>query len=91
MLAAAARPSIQISSIQFAQLQRQEYFQPETCFCSGTLNSTEDIIACIQPWGAQFKRKITEDCLILNVWTPFPRTVNASVMVRFKFLNDLFH
>jgi hypothetical protein len=50
-------------------------------FCQGTLNSTEDVIACIQPWRAELT-KITEDCLILNVWTPFPRPQNASVMVR---------
>ena len=47
---------------------------------NGTLNGTEDIIACIQPWRAELT-KITEDCLILNVWTPFPRPQNASVMV----------
>ncbi|CAB3995413.1 Hypothetical predicted protein, partial [Paramuricea clavata] len=45
----------------------------------GVLNRTEDIIACIQPWKP--KVTMTEDCLILNVWTPFPRPQNASVMV----------
>ncbi|CAB4016509.1 liver carboxylesterase 1, partial [Paramuricea clavata] len=45
----------------------------------GILNSTKDIIACVQPW--QSGVTITEDCLILNVWTPFPRSQNASVMV----------
>ncbi|CAB4003973.1 Hypothetical predicted protein [Paramuricea clavata] len=43
------------------------------------LNSTENLIACIQPW--QPGVTITEDCLILNVWTPFPRPQNTSVMV----------
>ena len=48
------------------------------------LNSTEDIIACIQPWQPEFEftKMTTEDCLILNVWTPYPRPQNASVMVR---------
>jgi carboxylesterase type B len=50
-------------------------------FCLGILNNTEDIIACIQPsWQPELT--MTEDCLILNVWTPFPRRQNASVMVR---------
>ncbi|XP_028397988.1 cholinesterase-like [Dendronephthya gigantea] len=46
---------------------------------NGTLNTTEDIIACIQPERPGLT--LTEDCLILNVWTPFPRPKNASVMV----------
>ena len=54
-------------------------FYSEMYFCVGTLNSTEDLIACIQPH--QPKLTITEDCLILNVWTPYPRPQNASVMV----------
>ena len=54
-------------------------------FYIGTLNSTEDIIACLQPREAEFGRKMADDCLTLNVWTPFPRTDNTSVMVRFKF------
>ncbi|XP_028397962.1 cholinesterase-like [Dendronephthya gigantea] len=46
---------------------------------NGALNSTEQIIACIQP--NQLGLTITEDCLVLNVWTLFPRPKNASVMV----------
>ena len=52
----------------------------------GTLNSTENNIACIQPQLPGLT--VTEDCLILNVWTPHPRPSNASVMVRI-FLYEL--
>ncbi|XP_046846337.1 acetylcholinesterase-like [Xenia sp. Carnegie-2017] len=45
---------------------------------NGTMNLTEDVIACLQPQQPGFR--ITEDCLVLNVWTPYPRR-NKSLAV----------
>ncbi|XP_046839059.1 acetylcholinesterase-like [Xenia sp. Carnegie-2017] len=43
----------------------------------------EEKISCLQAFFAQVDDNLnqTEDCLILNVWTPYPRPKNASVMI----------
>ena len=45
-----------------------------------TLNSTEVNIACFQKYIQGWN--LTEDCLILNIWTRYPQPKNATVMVR---------
>ncbi|XP_028406018.1 cholinesterase-like isoform X2 [Dendronephthya gigantea] len=44
-----------------------------------TLNSTEVNIACFQKYIQGWN--LTEDCLILNIWTRYPQPKNATVMV----------
>ncbi|XP_046839173.1 cholinesterase-like isoform X2 [Xenia sp. Carnegie-2017] len=46
---------------------------------NGILNSTDVTIACFQRFIKGWN--LTEDCLILNVWSPYPTPKNAAVMV----------
>ena len=62
-------------------------------YIKGHLKKPDDTpISC--PQGVRVPYIMTEDCLILNVWTPHPRPKSAAVMVRrcsvFKFKFKLF-
>ncbi|XP_046864382.1 cholinesterase-like [Xenia sp. Carnegie-2017] len=46
----------------------------------GILEPINDKISCIQPKGLP-DLIMKEDCLILNVWTPYPKPKNASVLI----------